>query len=999
MDDRQGHPPEMPSFEDFYEAVNERSPFPWQACLARQVSEQGKWPAEIGVPTGLGKTACLDIAVWWLASQAHLPTTARSAPTRIWWVVNRRLLVDEASKHAEHLKEMLRHPTTGHRAHHPQDVLARVAARLRSLTGSLGGEPVHVVPMRGGITLRRPPNPAQPSVIVSTIPMYGSRLLFRGFGSSRYMRPIDAALAGTDSLVLVDEAHLARHLRDLIPKLQQCTPESTRSLLPARRSAPQVVSLTATGDTPAESRFELDADDLEDPEVHQRLHAAKPVRVDAEPRGDAATALRDAAAGLLSKASSPASCVIFCNTPSVARAVHDDLAKSTQLGAEADLMLVTGRARQHEAEELRDRLLSSATGAPARRDVNGPSPARERHLVVVATQTLEVGADLDFEYLVTEQCGVRAVTQRLGRLNRLGLHDHAHAVYVHRPPPKRSRSSSRDNEDAESHSASNGWPIYGTEPSLVLERLKNQSFDDHIDLSPRVIAQRLGEPGDDPGRAPEVLPDLLWEWVKTTTPPHGAAPVEPYFSGIAEPERSVSVVWRAYVPAANESRLDDQSDEADVAETSIEQLRLWPRVSQDEIAEVPLHELRRALRDRNVELIVRRRTDESTFETAPLRDLEPRNLVVLPIDKGMYDGFGWAPDEYGRVSDLSIQNSGLPLDRSALKRLLRRELSAEEETALNQTLRGLRGSPDGSGDVDEQAAREGAESLLALLLASDDPPLEAGSWEEVLPRLADTVRDGDGLVAPLGEVARIEIAESPNAARIDEDDEGSLCHSLPPEAMQLAAHGRAVGERIRNLATALGLSATLVEVAARAGHLHDIGKADARFQQWLNPGATALMNNPGYMPLAKSDMPRSRWPRARAEAGWPRGGRHEELSARLVKQWMATSGQELDDHERDLLVHLVVSHHGRGRPLVVPVADLPAAPLEWRFADGQDVSVSADLSVADWDQPARFRRLNEQYGPWGVALLEAVVRQADHEVSDGATSTSSVPESASTEVQ
>ena len=32
---------------------------------------------------------------------------------------------------------------------------------------------------------------------------------------------------------------------------------------------------------------------------------------------------------------------------------------------------------------------------------------------------------------------------------------------------------------------------------------------------------------------PEVLPGILWEWTKTTNPPEGEAPVEPYFSGIA----------------------------------------------------------------------------------------------------------------------------------------------------------------------------------------------------------------------------------------------------------------------------------------------------------------------------------------------------------------------------------------------------------------------------------------------------------------------------------
>ena len=54
-----------------------------------------------------------------------------------------------------------------------------------------------------------------------------------------------------------------------------------------------------------------------------------------------------------------------------------------------------------------------------------------------------------------------------------------------------------------------------------------------VNLSPRPIAKILGAPQDDPGGAPQILPALLWEWTKTTTPPQGEAPVEPYFSGIA----------------------------------------------------------------------------------------------------------------------------------------------------------------------------------------------------------------------------------------------------------------------------------------------------------------------------------------------------------------------------------------------------------------------------------------------------------------------------------
>lgn len=90
--------------------------------------------------------------------------------------------------------------------------------------------------------------------------MFGSWLLFRGYGSTKSKRPGDAAMAGTASLVLLDEAHLALHLRNLLPALAECTPEHRPfSELPApgRTSLP----LTATGNAGEGFRFDLDVDD------------------------------------------------------------------------------------------------------------------------------------------------------------------------------------------------------------------------------------------------------------------------------------------------------------------------------------------------------------------------------------------------------------------------------------------------------------------------------------------------------------------------------------------------------------------------------------------------------------------------------------------------------------------------------------------------------------------------------------------------------------------
>lgn len=916
---------DVPDFSTFYRAVNGRDPFPWQRRLAKEVGSGG-WPSEVGIPTGLGKTACLDIAVWVLASQAVIEPTRRTASTRIWYVVNRRLLVDAAWDHGEQLAAMLRHPDAHQHDAALRDALATVADALGS-TGALGTEqgPLHVTRLRGGAEAgARVPDPSQPTLVFSTVPMFASRLMFRGYGSSTSMRPIDAALAGTDSLVLLDEAHLSRPLLDLVDRLARCDIGDPCRVLPPERARPCLCALTATGERHGQ-RFDLDADDLTDPVVQRRLQAAKPVSLSETKATGLARDMAKRALELLARRGERSACVIFANTPALAREVTRTLKGLGKTGRELDVLLLTGRAREWEAEALRRRVLDAETGAPSGRDANAP---RERDLVVIATQTLEVGADLDFDYLVTESTGVRALIQRLGRLNRLGERPWAHGVVCHATDAKPPR------------------PVYGDEILTVWERLTGALDGKAVDLSPASCDRVLGEPGDQPPRVGELLPEHLWEWAKTSVPPVGEARPELFYDGFTDDGPRVTVCWRAFVP-------DSES-------------RLRPVMRAIETVELPLSEVRRVLSARATPKVLRLADDRSTVHEIGVDDLRPGDECVLPGGVGLYDEFGWNPDATAPVLDVSgFGADALVLHPAVIANLVSHPDARSQAVGLVED---LRQPPADSEDFDAELDRRRGEELVGLLREQPAPArVPQERWGELLDRLtadvARPVNDEPFLVLRAPRGARPSVG-----VRADAFDELSFVAT----SAALCDHLGSVGETAAHIAARIGWPSALVDGARRAGAFHDLGKADPRFQRWLDPDGEHDRH------LAKSELRPQRWEAARAAAGWPRGGRHELLSARLVERGLADGG---DAGGLSLLVlHLVISHHGHGRPSVPVVGDPVASKVEAEV-DGVAVIVSGDLSVVDGEQPGRFHALCEEYGYWGLALLEAVVRQADQAVS------------------
>lgn len=924
-----------PSFDEFYQELTGYDPFPWQSRLASLVNDTSTWPSNIGVPTGLGKTSTLTIAVWAMAIDAERTPKDRQCQRRIWYVVNRRLLVDAALEHAEKMQQELREPG---------DKLATsaVAERLQSLqVVQWDCGPLHVARLRGGAERGlRPPDPGCPSLIVSTVPMFGSRILFRGYGSSSGMRSIDAAHSGTDSLVLLDEAHLAQPLQKVLGQRDELRPPDVE-VLTGPRSLTTLVNLTATGSS-IEGSFDLEDEDRAHGVVKTRLAAKKPTTL-VSCKDKQATARLAAEAMRLSalvreNGHVPAT-VIFVNTarraPDVKKAL-DKLIKK-ELRGDAEVLVLTGRLRPHDAAVVRDRLLVADGNVKS-----GNVSTRSKPLFVIATQTLEVGADVDFDALVSETAGVRSVTQRFGRLNRLGLRPWAQASLVH----------SSDKKE---------WPPYGPEAGVVWNRLKQVKLDIDLDLSPAAIAGILGEPEDSPPSSPELLPNHVWEWAKTSLIRADETDIDPFISG-QEEHRTVTVIWRDALP------LDVSSCEPPL---------LLPVLHQDEAVDIPLYEIRDFLEESEPDSASHQAflvgADGATLTRFSSQELHPGRTVVLATESGGYSAVtGWDATNGERVDDLSTKlRQEFVLTSDAIFRFFDAVAADEAERdeivsiagQSQQSQLNWSGStwiPDANViDLEDQWSHKELTDRLGTLARTllGDTTLGTDRW-----RLRRS-RSGPAVI----EIPTKAGASKP-APKIETIEGLSLSDSfLDSNGLHLSIHCNQVGELAAKLADAVGLSPGLTQSVALAGRLHDVGKADPRFQAMLGADHSEL--------LAKS-RPESTGSRVL----WPRGARHEMVSGFLIDEWISAAPFNDLEVDFELARHLVLSHHGHGRPLVPPVNSGGVVTTRM-IVEGTEVKIASDLAQTDWTQPSRFQMLCGRYGYWGLALLETVLRQADHAVS------------------
>lgn len=972
---------DAPGFDAFFKELWGKPPFVWQHELAcRVLGDERPWPEAIALPTAAGKTACLDIAVYALAAQANrlasgIPLTA---PRRIFFVVDRRVIVDEAFDRASTLAKKLILAEGG--------ILKDVADSLRMFSG--GNVPLACYQLRGGMYRSDAwaKSPIQPTIVATTVDQIGSRLLFRSYGRSFKAWPIQAGLAGNDSLILLDEAHCSQ---PFLETLQAICKYRTWAETPLHSPFHAVV-MSATPPGGVYDIFHDASDEPKNPHhpLGMRQLAAKPATLHlTEAKGKNATkvlakALVDQAEILLKswhgkyekcatekvlfppKPSGAPAMVIFCNRVDTAREAHRLL--DQKHGDQAILM--TGRMRPVDKDD-------TVSGPLALLNADrSDNRVLDAPMFVVATQSLEVGANLDFDLLVTECASLDALRQRFGRLNRMGRMIDAQAVILIR---------------ADQAETSKEDPVYGSALADTWKWLYEQAdAKKEIDMGIAAISPylptgeeliKLNAPAD---HAPVMLPAHMDALAQTAPEPWPTPEVSLFLHGPRSGPADVQICWRADLTGNNEESWKDA-------------LILCPPASP-ECLSVPFGLMRRWLSGETTDAstdiegiadndgletdtdykrkVIRWRGREDVEVIKNPSAIRPGDVVVIPASLagweilatlGNHPIADWGDRAYLQARDKAI----LRLHPDVLKQWSFSSLDRLKELAWTGATQ-LEDDPDG--------LREELNAAFVPVIADAALP-KSLAWLKICVRSLSL--DCKMLPHPTGGLIlrgnrRLNQYATDADVFCDEDDPASsgTIFSL------LTAHLNGVAELAGRFADACALPAELGEAIKTAGRCHDYGKADPRFQAWLK-GGNPWVRGPL---LAKSDvMPQGRKESeaARKRAGYPAGGRHELLSVRLLesKPDSLPASEEL----QDLLFHLVSSHHGYGRPFAPVVED--ATPIGVTF-DFQGVQFSANTDTAlerlDSGVAERFWRLTRRYGWWGLVWLEAFMRLADHRRSE-----------------
>lgn len=553
------------SFSDLVQAATGHGPYPYQ----QRLSDEGL-PDLLRVPTGTGKTLAATLP-WLYRRRFHRdPDVRRETPRRLVIVLPQRSLVEQTSQ--------------------------AVAGWLDNLglTGDVGHHT-----LMGGLTRRDEVwqrAAAQDAVLVGTQDMVLSRLLMRGYAENRSTWPISFGLLHADTQFVFDEIQL---MGPALPTSLQL--EGLRQALGA--AAPcRSMWMSATVDQnrlnapdhPGVSTvIEISGSDL-DAGLHKRLTAVRRIgHLETDPKRYAASL----ASQVLERHRSGTRTIVLLNTVDRAGQVYDALQRARD---GRRVVLLHSRFRPGDRMER----MSEALAEP------GPEGT-----ILVATQVLEAGMDLDSHVLVTETAPWSSIVQRAGRCNRAGAATDAELLWTD-PPTGRGSAAPYDEQDlAASREALDRLTGAAVTSTDLQEHPVTESRPLHAVLRRRDLIDLFDTSPDLSGNDIDVS-----RWVRDAD------------------STTAFVAWRDHGKAGPPKDAGQPG--------------------RDELCPAPLGELRERLKDlRPLAWIFDQTTTE--WRKAGPDDARPGSVIVLESSSGGYTPTrGWAPASTAAVDPVAAPGAG-----------------------------------------------------------------------------------------------------------------------------------------------------------------------------------------------------------------------------------------------------------------------------------------------------------------------------------------------------
>ena len=907
-------------FSEFFAALNGGyAPFTWQQELVDHIVETGSWPDRIVAPTGAGKSSVVDVHLF--VNALYACGTGPRVPRRLNVVVGRRALVDSQADRAREILHQMEiildkeEPLASR-----EEIIYRVAQALLSFQVHDDVRPFEIGHIRGELSNRSlPVNEISVCAIIAATPdMWGSRLLFRGYGSSKGARPRETAVVSMDSVMVLDEAHLNQQLLVTARRIAQLQKYGADVGVPTL----QVVETTATPSELEENQNQIgvDVSQLDSPhdaELLQRVNSAKRLtRIPLDKwngKAENAAVINsavDEVLGLCEKLepnnagqSKTVGCIV--NHVGTAVKIADKLKKEN-----LSVKLIVGRMRPFDMKKLRD-------DHPNLFTCKGDFSID----VVVATQTLEVGIDLDFSSLVTELAPASSLAQRFGRVNRLGKRSDSQIIVLEPENPDKIKDPVVLPYKAEDLRNAYNW-------LNDLSAFKSVNPGTMLTCTPPATApQRLLY------QRPE-LADIL-EFARSSETPYAEPDFDLWLHDSLEEQAELGgVVVREHLP------LNDSE--------ALELLKAFPPMNE-EIFPANI----KILSDIYKELVVgnEERTKQETenpnirrrafvYRAGELEicspDMRLRPGDVLVIDKGLVFTTQDVAMELGKAQDSEAPSAVVP---EGIKFFIFDNDIEHDKHGLFRKFCGL--TPDEATELWQSETGQTGEVVLSSSIRTDPHAGDVVAWYAVVQ--TDTT-----------------------------DDDSDVRQEWTPSqgAVYLEDHQHDVAERTKKIAESVGLREEFTQDIIFAAEHHDDGKADSRFQTMLG-GAQS------DKPLAKSAV-RTRqeiWV-SRQRSGMPAGWRHEQMSVALVATNRASGELECSD----LALRIIGCSHGHGRnsfqhtdqTLLGENTNHPQQEMLYQQAHEL-------FLTGHWDEI--MENTDREYGPYATAYLEALERAADAQIS------------------